>query len=92
MWFSKKKKVEPVYENAYSLLNKELSRMHELFREQLNIGGSSEKNLNVFWTKINNMQDAMIKALEKQPAHAEEICDLQNTVAEILLLSQTESK
>jgi hypothetical protein len=93
MWFKKKKekKPEPIYENAYSLLNKELERMHKLFQAQYDAGGS-EKNLNAFWNKICELQQALLEALKNQPAHAEEIKDLQNTVAEILLLAQTESR
>jgi hypothetical protein len=90
MWF-KKKKVEPKYENAYSLLNKELERMHHMFYSEF--GKSSDaKNINIFWNRIIELQDALLKALEKHPTSADQIKDLQETVAEMLLLTDTESK
>jgi len=45
------------------------------------------KNMNIYWNKVNELQDALLRALEKQPLHSDEIKDLQETVAEILLLS-----
>ena len=92
MWFKKQASPKPVHENAYSVLNKELERLHILFSTQFSNGSGSEKNLNAYWNRITSMQDALLQALEKQPAHSKDIRDLQETVAELLLLTNTESK
>ena len=77
-------------DNVYTLLNKELERMHGLLERSMK--GSSEANTKIFWSIIKDLQEAMLKALEKQPAHSQDIKDLQDTVAEILLLTDTDSK
>lgn len=86
-----KKKEEPEINNVYALLDKELHRMHSLFNYHYQ-SGSSKTNLKIFYDRIRELQDAMLQALEKQPANDQQIKDLQNTVAEIILLTETESK
>lgn len=88
--FFKKKQERKEPDNAYALLNKELERMWRQFDAAK--AGTSADNMNIFWNRIKELQDAMLEALEKQPAHAEQISDLQNTVAEMLLLTETESR
>lgn len=85
------KKVALPTDNAYSVLNKELERLHTLFTYAYK-NGQSKDNLNIYWSRIKELQEALFLALEKQPAHSQDIKDLQDTVAEILLLTDTDSK
>lgn len=89
--FLKKKQEVRVNENVYTVLNKELERMHSLLRNEF--GRSSDaNNVNIWWKNIQSLQEALLEALEKQPTHEHHIKDLQDTVAEILLLTNTDSK
>lgn len=87
MFFNKKPEKQ---DNVYSVLNKELERLHSLFNSAFK--ERNENNVSIFWGRIKSLQDALLEALEKQPAHSQDIKDLQDTVAEILLLTDTDPK
>lgn len=88
-----KKKLSPevkadiTYENVYSVLNKEIERLYKFMSSSKN-----ELNVQEAWRRITAIQNALIEALKDQPAHDKSIKDLQETVAELLLLTETESR
>lgn len=84
------KKIIERDDNVYTVLNKELERLYALLDRSMK--GGNKDNTTVFWNKIKELQAEMVKALEKQPANSQDIKDLQDTVAEILLLTDTDSK
>ena len=88
MWFKKKK--EHKIDNIYTILNKELERLHQFVNRSMDTNNAD--NATIIFRRIDKIQDALLEALEKQPANAEQIRDLQETVAEMLLLTNTESK
>lgn len=89
-WFKKKQSTKKPQDNIYTVLNAELARMHSLIQSSL---ANSGENVNIFYTRIKDIQDAILEALEKQPSHHNEIVDLQETVSELILLgNQGEQK
>jgi hypothetical protein len=92
MWFSKKesKVTKLKYDNIYTVLNDELQRLHNFVNSSMKTGNAD--NATVTFRRIEAIQDALFLALKQQPASADQIRDLQETVAEMLLLTDTESK
>jgi hypothetical protein len=91
MWWSKKQpKVKPKFDNVYTVLNDELQRLHNFVNSSMKTGNAD--NATVTFRRIEAIQDALFLALAKQPTSADQIRDLQETVAEMLLLTDTESK
>lgn len=80
-------KADITYENVYSVLNKEIERLYKFMSSSKN-----ELNVQEAWRRITAIQNALIEALKDQPAHDKSIKDLQETVAELLLLTETESR
>lgn len=85
MW-PRKKKQETTHktDNVYSLMNEELERMHQLMQSSL--GNASKDNVNIFYRRIQDLQDKMVEALEKQPLHADTLKDIQDTLTDTILL------
>jgi uncharacterized protein with gpF-like domain len=84
MWFKKKKQETQHPINVYTVLNNELIRLHSFMKA--NMESRNADNATIIFRRIEKIQDALLEALEKQPSHDEAIKDLQQTVAEMLLL------
>lgn len=69
-------------DNVYTVINKELDRLYK-FANKCTPDGTA---LNDVWQRIKLLQDALIVAAEKQPNDAEIIKDLQDTVADLVLV------
>lgn len=91
-WFSKKEIKQP-QDNIYTVINKELARLHKQMQQSMGTYHQPNKdntndNATLFLRRIEKLEDALLEALEKQPSHHEEIKDLQETVADIVLLGE----
>ncbi len=74
------------HDNIYTILNDELARMHDRMSRESNV-----ENVNIWWNKVKEIQDALLEALKSQPSHHDEIKDLQDTLSD-LILTGTDSK
>jgi len=74
-------------DNVYDLLNAELERLHKRVEDCANCGGkSAEANAQAYFNRLCLIQDGVIKALEKQPLHADTLKDIQDTLTDTILL------
>ena len=80
--FWAKKEEQP--DNLFGLLNAELKRLHKIQQNEAKSGRTQDSKAT--WQRIVKLQNALLLIAEKQPAHDEEIKDIQETLAEMLLL------
>lgn len=71
-------------DNIFTVINSELERLHKLVNDSI---CSSSQNTNIFWGKIEELQNLLKTMAEKGVNNdiKKEIKDLQNTVGDILL-------
>lgn len=93
--FDKKieRKVENVTNNyeedtAFTVLNKELERMHSLFIHEYGRIGGNHENATLFFHTIEKLQKALLLTLEKGATEdvQKQLRDLQNTVTDSIIL------
>lgn len=91
-WFKKKaiqKDIKIILEesNSLTVLNAELSRMHDLLRSALR-EGQSKNNLTIWWNNIHSLQSKLLETLDKQsdPDLAKKVKDLQDHILDQLIL------
>ena len=82
MFFKKKTKVNS--DNVYTVINAELDRLHKFMNNSVH---SNQNNAQLAFDQILEYKKAILKALEKQSLHADEIKDLQDTVTDLILLN-----
>jgi hypothetical protein len=69
-------------ENLYSLMNKEMERLHDMIRDKR----QTESNVQAVYLRLVTFQDAIMKMGEAYAGNVpKDIKDLQVTVAEMLL-------
>lgn len=88
-FFQTKPKAIVKPDNLYTVLNDELERLHKFFQDSVN---DSANNANIAFARIKEIQDVLLETLKKQPTSDAEIKDLQSTVTELLLHTNTDSK
>jgi len=87
--------------NAAWLINEELNRMHTLFNKCMNtrcIDDATFKvvnfNLNIYWTKIQELQKKMVEYVAKAPDHdmQKSILDIQSELVDKIVLGDGDPK
>jgi hypothetical protein len=74
--------------NLYWLINKEMERLYGLISDTSQTKG----NVQAAWRELEEIRDQLKESLKKAPTSEEQIKDLQSTVTELLLHTNTDSK
>ena len=85
MFWSKKPKIQPKVANAFWVLDRELERMHTLFREAFRAGSrQSESNAGLYWKQLQEMQKVVMECAKESDAK------LHEKIAEFALAGSTD--
>lgn len=72
-------------DNIYTLLDRELDRLHKWMDASTN-----DANMNIFWKRVQLIQDKVLYTLEKQPISEIQLRHLQDQIADLYLAGKEE--